>query len=201
MNCGTGGLKSMLSFPLINRGDVVLIQSNVIHTLLTHKCTVKDILNSFLESVGSEGTCVFPTFSTGFAHGVPFDIRNTRSHVGILSEMARKHPNAIRSGHPMQSFVAIGKDAEKFNVNNYSGYGSDSPFGVLRRLNGKIGLLGIPDSKGNSSYHHIEQMNGVKYRILRQFTENYTDWDGKTEKRTYELFVRDPKGTVRVSNE
>jgi aminoglycoside 3-N-acetyltransferase len=98
----------------------------------------------------------------------------------------------------MESFVAIGAKANEFNVNNFSGYGADSPFGILRKLNGKIGLLGIPDSKGNSSYHYIEQMNGVDYRVLKTFTELYTDWNGKTERRTYELFVRDPEGKVRV---
>ena len=182
----------------LEKGDTILIQSNIIHTLLHHRCKVKDILDSFLEAVGSEGTLVFPTFSVGFAHGVPFDIRTTKSQVGVLSEFARKYCASVRSGHPMESFVAIGKKAQEFNVNNFSGYGADSPFAILRKMDGKIGILGVPDSKGNSSYHHIEQMNGVTYRHLKEFTELYTDWNGKTEKRTYELFVRDPKGKIRV---
>ena len=168
--------------------DTILIQSNVTWTLRTNNCSVQDILESFLNVAG---TVVFPTFNTDFADGVPFDIRTTPSHMGMLTECARKHPWAVRSGHPMYSFVAIGKKADEFNVNNFSGYGKDSPFAILRRLDGKIGVLGLPDSQGNTMHHHAEEMSCVPYRFYKNFTGLYTDRHGSMRERTYSFFCRD----------
>ncbi len=177
----------------INKSDTILIQANVAWTLKKHRCTVSDILKSFLEAAG---TVVFPTFNIGFAEGIPFDIRTTQSDMGVLSESARKHKDAVRSGHPMYSFVAIGKEADRFNVNNFSGYDKNSPFAILRRLNGKIGVLGLPDSEGNTMHHHAEEMNRVSYRSYKNFTGSYTDKYGNTDIRTYSFFCRDLRNTT-----
>jgi aminoglycoside 3-N-acetyltransferase len=117
-----------------------------------------------------------------------FDIRNTPSKMGVLSEEARLYPNAVRSGHPIYSFVAIGKNAHLFNVNNFSAYGKDSPFAILRRLNGKIGVLGLPNSEGNSMLHHVEEMHQVWYRFYKLFTGKYIDRHGHKTKRTYAFY-------------
>ena len=62
-------------------------------------------------------------------------MRNTKSQMGSLTEAARNHPNSVRTGHPIYSFCAIGKHASKFKMlDNVSGYGADSPFGILRNL-------------------------------------------------------------------
>ena len=177
----------MLKWENINKDDTVLIQSNITWTLKMHECSVEDILESFIDAAG---TVVFPTFNTGFADGEPFDIRTTPSKMGILTECARKHKGAVRSGHPSHSFVAIGKHADLFNVNNFSAYGKDSPFAILHKLHGKIGVLGLPDSRGNTFYHHIEEMNRVPYRFYKNFTGQYTDRYGQSNVRTYTFYCR-----------
>jgi aminoglycoside 3-N-acetyltransferase len=112
--------------------------------------------------------------------------------IDLLSpEMAGVHSEAaIRSGHPIYSFAAIGAHAEAFDVDNFSGYGEDSPFGILRRLDGKIAVLDLEDQNSMTFYHHIEEMHEVPYRFHKTFTGNYTDREGKTSERTYGLFVR-----------
>ena len=169
----------------LTKDDTILIQANVTHTLKTQKCSVQDILDSLLESAG---TVLFPSFNVEWNDGVPFDIRSTPSRMGILSECARTYPKAVRSGHPTHGFVAIGHMSHLFNVNNFSGYGKDSPFAILRRLNGKLGILGLPDRQTNSFYHHIEEMNRVDYRFYKNFTGLYTDRYGLTGMRTYSFF-------------
>ena len=180
----------------ITKDDTILIQSNVTWTLKKNKCSVQDILESFLEVAG---TVLFPTFNTDFADGVLFDIRTTPSKMGVLTECARTYcgiEDRYRSGHPMYSFVAIGKNAHLFNVNNFSGYGKDSPFAILHRLHGKIGVLGLPDSRGNTFYHHVEEMNRVPYRFYKNFTGFYTDRYGNTDLRTYSFFCRNLENTT-----
>ena len=175
----------------IEQGDTILIHSSLKRTLQTYKATPQDVMESFLEVVGTDGTLMFPLFNFDFTKGTPFNLRSTPSHMGALSEAARTYPNAVRSGHPIYSFAIIGAQAHKFNVNNTSGYGPDSPFGVLRKLNGKIGVLDLPDQHSMTFYHHIEEMNNVPYRFHKTFTGMYTDLDGVTNERTYSLFVRD----------
>lgn len=72
-----------------------------------------------------------------------------------------------------------------------SGYGEDSPFGLLRAMDGRIAVLDLPDQQSMTFYHHVEEMHQVDYRYHKTFTGAYTDANGTTEKRTYGLFVRD----------
>jgi aminoglycoside 3-N-acetyltransferase len=175
----------------IEPGDIVLVHSSLKRTLQTYQTTPHAVMRSLLDAVGPDGTMLFPLFNFDFTKGVPFDIRTTPSQMGALTEAARLHPEAIRSGHPIYSFAAIGKEAQAFNVDNFSGYGLDSPFGILRRLDGKIAVLDLSDLNSMTFYHHIEEMHAVPYRFHKKFTGQYTDINGFTDERTYGLFVRD----------
>jgi aminoglycoside 3-N-acetyltransferase len=180
----------------VQEGDVLLVHSSIKRTFRRYlkagrRLTPQDILESFLEAIGSSGTLLLPLFNFDFAKGVPFDIQNTPSHMGALTEAGRMHPLAVRTGHPIYSFAAIGFAAEKFReIDNFSGYGSDSPFAVLREMNGKIAVLDLPDQNSMTFYHHVEEMHEVKYRYHKTFTADYTDELRNTESRTYGLFVR-----------
>ena len=60
-----------------------------------------------------EGLLIFPTHTwdrVGKDHPV-FDSRKDPSCVGILSELFRQRPGAVRSLHPTHSVAALGKDA------------------------------------------------------------------------------------------
>lgn len=164
--------------------------------------TPEDILDSFLDVIGSEGTLLLPSFNFDFAHGLPFDIRNSVSQMGALSEAARQYSGAVRTGHPIYSFVVIGNKTSEFEaINNISGYANDSPFGVLRKLNGKIGSLDLDDQNSMTYYHHIEEIKRVDYRYFKSFYGEYTDFSGKTNNKKYELYVRDlERGVVTDVN-
>lgn len=180
----------------IQEGDTLLLHSNIKSTLRRcakqgNKVSPEDILDSFLLAVGSTGTMLLPLFNFGFPAGATFDIRNTPSRMGILTEAARNHKLCIRTGHPIYSFAVIGAKAEEFRgVDNFSGYGKDSPFYMLREMNGKIASLDLPDQNSMTFYHHVEEMNEVDYRYHKTFTGNYIDAAGNASTRTYGLFVR-----------
>ncbi len=40
-------------------------------------------------------------------------------------------------------------------------------------------------------YHHVEEMHNVPYRIRKNFTASYIDYNGKEKKETISLYVRD----------
>ncbi|HPD67791.1 MAG TPA: AAC(3) family N-acetyltransferase [Ignavibacteriales bacterium] len=186
----------------INEGDIVLIHSDLKRTLFNYyqkgiKLSSNDILESFIMAVGKSGTLLFPLFNFDFTKGVPFDIRITPSHMGALTEAARKYPTSVRTGHPIYSFAVIGNLANKFsNIDNYSAYGADSPFAILTQLNGKIAILDLPDQNSMTFYHHIEEINQVDYRYHKEFSGLYTDIYGITKNKTYSIFVRDLERNV-----
>lgn len=188
----------------IKDGDTVLLHSNVSNTLrrmkkMGEKPSLEIVLNSFLTAVGSEGTLILPLFNFDFTQGVTFDFHETPSHMGALTELARKYPGAIRTGHPIYSFAVIGANAFKFDgVKNFSGYGKDSPFAIIHELKSKIAVLDLPDQNSMTFYHYVEETCDVPYRYHKTFTARYKDTDGFLENKTFGLFVRDIEAGVRT---
>ncbi|PVZ70208.1 AAC(3) family N-acetyltransferase [Pelagibaculum spongiae] len=180
----------------IESGDMILLHSSIKNTIRRYlrqkiKLTPDDILDSLLLAVGSEGTLLLPLFNFDFTSGSGFDIRSTPSQMGVLTEAARKREGAVRTGHPIYSFVALGKNADKFlSVDNVSGYAEDSPFGILHHNKAKVAVLGLPDQDSMTFYHYVEEMHNVSYRYYKKFTGNYTESNGLSSDKTYSLFVR-----------
>lgn len=175
-------------------GDIIMVHSSLRRLFKNYLDTgellsPQVVLESFVRAVGSQGTLLFPLFNYDFTKGIPFDMRHTPSQVGILSETARHHPQAVRTKHPIFSFAVIGAQAENIcSVDNFSGWGTDSPFALLREMDGKIALL---DCLNATMIHHAEEMSEVPYRYHKNFTGEYTDVDGETSERTYSFFARD----------
>lgn len=177
-------------------GDTVLIHSSIKRTIQRLKAKGRPadpqlVLQSLLNVLGDQGTLLLPLFNFDFPKTKFFDIRSTPSQMGALTEAGRLHPDAVRTGHPIDSFAVIGKHRALFDgLDNQSGYGADSPFGLLRQLDGKIGVIDLEDQYSMTFYHHVEQMVGVDYRYLKEFTGTYVDREGNVSQRTYSLLVR-----------
>ncbi len=180
----------------LTKDDVVLLHSDIRRLLLDlkkdgAKLDIKLIIDSFLNCIGPGGTLIMPLFNFGFAMGETFNINTTPSKMGILTEFFRKNYKIIRTGHPMYSFGVIGKKHKAFlNLDNYSGYANDSPFGLLKKLNGKIAILDLDDQNSMTFIHHVEEINNVEYRYFKKFSGNYIDEKSNNKKKTYSLFVR-----------
>lgn len=146
------------------------------------------------------GTLIMPTFNFDFNKGVPWDVRKTRSKMGALTEIVRMDPRSKRVFHPFYSFAILGKHAEMLGALRYkSAYERNSVFGKLRDLDGKIMVIGLSYNNSMTFFHHIEQMEGVDYRFLKQFTGEVTDENGNTYTDTFEMLVRDiDKGVLTM---
>ena len=183
----------------VRPGEVLLVHSSIGRTVrgLIKAGAPSDqavglILESFLEALGPEGTLLAPLFNFDFAGGAPFDIRNTPSQMGALTEAARRHPRAVRTGHPIYSFAAIGAEAPRFaGVENFSGYGPDSPFALLHAVGGRIAVLDLPDQQAMTFYHYVEEALSAPWRYHKRFEGDYVGWDGQISRRAFGLYVRD----------
>jgi aminoglycoside 3-N-acetyltransferase len=161
--------------------------------------TVIRALELALDTDG-DGTLIMPTFNFDFNKGQAWDVRTTPSKMGVLTEVVRQDPRARRVFHPFYSFAILGKHAEMLgNLRYKSAYERNSVFGKLRDLDGKIMVIGLSYNDSMTFFHHIEQMEGVDYRFLKQFTGQVTDAEGTTYTDTFEMLVRDiDKGVLTM---
>ncbi len=189
----------------IKQGDTVLLHSDIKNLLMRYNyymqpksskkekiLSVNHILDSFLSAVGETGTLIIPLFNFDFTNGIAFDIRNTPSQMGVLTEVARKRDSYVRTTNPVYSFAIFGKNKQYFeSIKLTTALGKDSVFSRLMELNGKIAILGLSDQRCMTFYHHIEEMHQVPYRITKRFKTPYTDYNGNTKQQTITLYVRD----------
>lgn len=180
----------------VAEGDMLLVHSSISRVLrriskIGGEVSPQLIIKSFLLALGKSGTLLLPLFNFDFPKGIPFDIRTSPSQMGALTEAARLWSGTVRTGHPIYSFAVIGKNAEMFrDLKNFSGYGQDSPFGILHRNKGKIGVIDLPDQNSMTFYHYIEEFFNAPYRYHKTFTGQYIDGQGVKSTENFGLFVR-----------
>ena len=181
----------------VKSGDILLVHSNIKRTLVKARragvqLTPDDVLDSFIDCLGDSGTLILPLFNFDFPTKKVFDIRSTPSQMGALTEVARMRSDVVRTGHPIYSFAVLGKEKDRFKgLVNESGYGENSPFGLLHKLNGKIASLDLEDQNSMTFYHYVEEYMMVKYRYFKTFSGAFFDSVGQESRRDFKLFVRD----------
>jgi aminoglycoside N3'-acetyltransferase len=191
----------------LSSGDVVLIHSSMKRafrylTANGYEANPAFIIDSLIDTVGKKGTILFPLFNFDFPDNQQFSMKSTPSQMGTITEYARLNYEGYRTGHPIYSFYALGFCAVEFkNINNKSGYGSDSPFAKLIELNGKIASVDLSDQNSMTMYHFAEEAMRVDYRYFKEFSGTYEDLLGIESQKTYSLFVRDlEKGVITDVN-
>ena len=78
--------------------------------------------------------------------------------MGILPETLRNHPSAIRTAHPILSFVGINADLTLFTQTLYEPL---APIGALAEQDGWVVLVNV-DHTVNTSIHYAEKLAGRK---------------------------------------
>jgi len=183
----------------VQSGDTLLVHSSY-KSLGEVDGGPQAVVDALLAALGPDGTLIMPTFNFVFNQGKPWDVRKTRSKMGALTEVVRMDPRAKRVFHPFYSFAILGRHAEMLGSLRYkSAYERNSVFGKLRDLDGKIMVIGLSYNNSMTFFHHIEQMEGVDYRFIKQFTGQVTDENGNTYTDTFEMLVRDiDKGVMTM---
>ncbi len=180
----------------INKGDVVLLSSNLIKTILYAKKYEKEFdynkfINSFISAVGSNGTLLIPSYNWDFCSGKLFDYNNTKSKTGILADEAMKRDDFKRTKHPLYSHIVWGKDKEYLcDLDYIDAFGKDSIFDYLYNNNAKNIGIDVDLDGCYSTIYYFEQKFGVPYRYKKYFKSTYIDENGIVSKKTYSMNVR-----------
>jgi aminoglycoside 3-N-acetyltransferase len=176
----------------ITKGSIVFIHSSVDN--LNIKFESLRLLEILLETVGKEGTLVFPCWHFTYRaedylkSGKVFDVRRSPSALGMLSEMARRYPGAKRSLHPINSIVAIGKNAEAIIETHHTDIypcGEKSPYYLAMQMGGTIAGIGV-NANFMSFVHCPEDVIKLKFPIKTRLDQ------------VFEAQVKKEDGTVEI---
>lgn len=159
------------------------------------------VLPILQEVVGPTGTLLFPTYprlpSAEFLRsGQEFDLQTTPSHMGLLTELARRTPGAVRSLHPTKSVCALGPAAEELCSGHSQGqhpYGPSSPY---RRFIDQGGFaIGLGVSSASMSFvHAVEDELRERFPVPVYGPELFSARcrDAAGELRTVETLAHNP---------
>ena len=151
----------------VKDGDVLLFHSSL-KSFGQVENGADTVIDGVLDAVGKNGTAVVPTLvQKDFANAYKnWDIKNSPSDVGYITETFRKRENAIRSNQATHSVCAIGKMAE-FLTNSHStskprlhpygdyAFSHGSPWQKMYNLNAKVVFMGC-GLEANTFHHFIE---------------------------------------------
>lgn len=155
----------------IQKGDTICVHSQIFslgRAVIAKKDFLAYMVNLLQYVVGESGTLLMPTFSYSFCKNEIYDIEQSRSDVGILTEYFRKLPGVVRTSHPIFSFAIWGKRKKEFLDLPITSFTSDSVYGNLCKNNDKLVLLGAP--LGYTFYYLAEEYVGVTHRFFKDFS-------------------------------
>jgi aminoglycoside 3-N-acetyltransferase len=146
------------------------------------------VLDTLLE-LGVPTLCV-PTFTFSFCNGVGYDVKQSRSKMGVFNEYIRRLPQAERSTDPLMSSAAVGEDKSVVRNVGHHSIGEGCTFDKMHAAkNARFLFLGVGAAKCFTYTHFVEERVRVPYRYDREFTGTITDGERQYED-TYTLFVR-----------
>jgi len=191
MKAGNSSIKSLLTNAGVAAGDILMVHSaySTIKHCFSHP---KDLLKDLLDYLGPEGTLLIPTFNfSSWTSGHYFDIFETPSEMGILTETARVMSEGKRTKHPIYSFMVFGKLQNDFcQCDDKEAFGDDSVFAMFYKLNGHILSIGLSFNSSFSLHHYVELKAGITYRRIKDFSGIYVGEDRTPHLKTYSMFVR-----------
>jgi len=154
-----------------------------------------------LENAVGDGPLLVPAYTYSYCRGEDFDPARSPSMVGAFGEWLRGQPGSRRTTDPIYSIVVRGTlppawEQRLFSTGDSDCFGPDSGFAYLREADAQILFFGVA-ATANTFVHHLEQILGVGYRYLKDFTGRVMTPTGATPTRA-SMFVRDLASDVEV---
>lgn len=173
----------------VRKGDILLVHSSL-SRLGYMEGGADAVLEALLEAVGPEGSVGAPTFwgySRSYLKGqTRYDVAESKSILGAVSEKIRVYPGAKRSLHPTHPAAFIGPASEVLTCDHHldmTPVGPRSPYRKLVDLKGKIVLLGVT-LECVTNFHTIEdEISDFPVRVYYREPVKFSvvDWDERTK--------------------
>lgn len=149
----------------VGAGDLVTVHSSL-KSLGHVDGGAQAVIQALLDVIESRGTILMPAFSFSLKneeHPI-FDVNETPSCVGAITEIFRKEYSSHRSIHLTHSYSALGPLAEELTSHELgiTSCGQDCPLAKFMRRNGKILLMGV-GYNSCTAFHVVEFKMNVPY--------------------------------------
>lgn len=143
------------------------------------------VIDALLEAVGPDGTLMMPAMG-----GAPiFNVAETPSNVGSITDRFWRRPETRRSLHPTHSVAGVGPLVDQIiagHLDQPTAIGPDSPWGRIAQMeNGHILFLGC-DQDRNTLLHTAEDLARGAY--LSTYRRDYYDEKGQVKTLVMERF-------------
>lgn len=173
----------------IVEGDMLLVHSSL-SKIGYLKDGPKTFVEALIEAVGQSGNVLMPT-SPNAAYQLDyiremkaFDVLNSPSKTGAITEFFRTYPGVVRSWHPTEPVSAYGPNAKELVKDHFgelTPYTANSPFRKVSDQGGKILYVGVTLSMAGTNLHTLEDAVDFKYPVYysEEFDVRIIGDDGK----------------------
>jgi len=158
----------------INMGMIFLSyikNPEVINLINKNKINLtKYVLKVLKQYISKKGSLICPTFSYSTIKKKKFDLKKTKTDLGIFSQIFLDDKNSLRSDHSIHSIAAIGKFKEIIkNGHRDFSFGINSPFESFLKFNVKFINIGVHFWQTCTYVNHVLHLNGCNYRFYKSF--------------------------------
>lgn len=131
----------------VRQGDILMLHSSM-PGLQQIAWSGPKFIDFILDYLGEEGTLLMPTHPIlTVRDGMHYyDVDNSPSSVGLLTELFRRRKGVIRSLYPYSSVAGIGKHAAEMiddHINSFAPHDEHSPYYKLYKMDGKVLGVGV----------------------------------------------------------
>ena len=182
-------------------GDIVLVHSSL--SKIGHlQDGPKTFVDALINVVGANGTILMPTSPNAvyqydyIRENKVFDVLNTPSKTGKITEYFRTLPGVKRSWHPTEPVSVLGAQADYF-INDHFGqltpYNSKSPFYRVSEKGGKLLYIGVTLSMAGTNLHTLEDAVDFKFPVYADEIFDVTIIDPQGIKHAVKTKVHNPE--------
>lgn len=167
----------------MKKGSIVFIHSSMTQ-FYNYTGSVEEFIDKIIEVIGDEGTILMPAYPKNKAklfelskknpEKVVFDVINTPSGAGYMSEVFRKKAGVKRSINLQHSVCAMGRDADYFISEHFlseTAWDMKSPYYKLCKTNAIIFKFGLPNFI-ETILHCTESLLCEKYQYFSLFFQD-----------------------------
>lgn len=177
----------------VRAGDDICVHSSLVklgRPLVNAEVLLGTIVAALREVIGEKGTLLMPTFTYSYCENKVYDVRNSKSTMGMLTEYYRHLPDVERTLDPIFSFAVSGYHQAEYLACPYdSCFGPNCVYARLKQNQGRIVIFGS-DMTGYTFLHYVEEQERAPYRYFKTFTGTTIDYSGKSQQTSIEYYVR-----------
>lgn len=172
---GIDDLRKALFDVGVRPGDVLMVHC-AWRSFYNFTGSPDDVLECLLELLGKDGTLLMPAYGKDL---YSFDVADTPSVAGVLSEVFRKKDGVIRSESSHFSVAGVGPATEELFSQcgrSVNGFDENSAYGSFARSkNGKVLIMGLGQEPAKLSLIHVSEYGhiGSSENCKRMFDKTY----------------------------